>query len=51
MILLVSREGVAKDWCHKNKFFKEFVMTILASTRVFKKNNITSILSFLTFFL
>ena len=35
MTLFLSREGVKRDWCHKSNVFKEFVMTLLASTRVF----------------
>ena len=38
MTLLVSREGVKRLWCHKYLyFFKEVVMTLLASTPVFHK--------------
>ena len=38
MTLFLSREGVKSDWCHKSNVFKEFVMTLLASTQVFHKN-------------
>ena len=34
---VLSRAGVKRDWVTKSNVFKEFVMTLLASTRVFHK--------------
>ena len=48
-------QGKVSKWMVVTKFivFKEFVMTLLASTLVFHKNNSISfrVLSYLTFFL
>ena len=37
MIILLSKEGVKEIGVTKSKVFEEFVMTLLASTRVFHK--------------
>ena len=49
MTLFLSREGVKRDWCNKSNVFKEFVMTLQASTRVFHKKKANEFLIFVIF--